>query len=115
LTIQRKTIPEWLLGKLDAEPGVCLTATESGWINTAVFEAWFEKFVLFTDTLRAKDTKDEEYIALCFDGHSAHFSVQVIDVAIGRKILIICFPSNCTHILQPLDSFGFGPSCTRSR
>ena len=37
------------------------------------------------------------------DGHSSHVSLEVIKLARENDIYLLCLPSHCTHILQPLD------------
>ena len=41
---------------------------------------------------------------LLVDGHSSNFSANFNNKAKEKNLLIMCFPPNLTHILQPLDA-----------
>jgi len=40
---------------------------------------------------------------LLMDGHSSHFTPEVIEFALERNIAILGYPPHCTHALQGLD------------
>lgn len=40
---------------------------------------------------------------LLMDGHSSHFTPEVIEFALARNIAILGYPPHCTHALQGLD------------
>ncbi len=42
-------------------------------------------------------------ILLFMDQHSSHMTPAIIETAIANKIELFCYPSNCTHMLQPFD------------
>ncbi|KDQ08328.1 hypothetical protein BOTBODRAFT_118813, partial [Botryobasidium botryosum FD-172 SS1] len=40
---------------------------------------------------------------LLLDGHSSHYSTQLLDFAAANNIIILGYPPHCTHALQGLD------------
>ena len=51
----------------------------------------------------------ERPVLLLVDGHKAHVTQDVIEVAVENKILVYCLPAHASHLLQPLDLSLFGP------
>lgn len=43
------------------------------------------------------------------DNLSSHFSPEVLTLCKEHNIRFICLPSNCTHLLQPLDVAFYAP------
>ncbi|THU87188.1 hypothetical protein K435DRAFT_632489, partial [Dendrothele bispora CBS 962.96] len=41
--------------------------------------------------------------ALFMDGHSSHFTPEIIQFAMTMNIMIVSYPPHCTHALQGLD------------
>lgn len=46
--------------------------------------------------------------ALILDGHSSHYSLELLQYAREHKIKILGYPPHCTHALQGLDVICFG-------
>lgn len=44
---------------------------------------------------------------LLVDGHNSHYSKAFIDYAIENRIVVLCYPSHNTHLLQGLDVVAF--------
>ncbi|CAF1521924.1 unnamed protein product, partial [Adineta steineri] len=77
--------------------------SENGWMNQNLFFQWFEKVFV-------EQTKDiSRPLLLIVDGHGSHFSVDTLQLAIQKQIIIVCLPPNATHLLQPLDLVFFHP------
>ena len=89
----RKRIKDGL--KLGAVPGTMFRCTSNGWINQNIFLEWFSFFISSIPLARP--------VLLILDGHSSHMTVEVIEMAQNNGIHMLCLPSHCTHILQPLD------------
>ncbi|CAF1416242.1 unnamed protein product [Adineta ricciae] len=71
--------------------------SDNGWINHQLFYEWFDQIFL-------KHTKDlPRPLVLIADGLSSHFKVETLRLAVQHEVIILCLPSNATHILQPLD------------
>lgn len=77
-------------------PGTAYAATANGWMETAVFEAWFEK--VFLPTVGQKRP-----ILLIYDGHSTHVGINIIEKARAAQITILKIPPHTSDVLQPLD------------
>jgi len=43
------------------------------------------------------------YRLLIVDSHSSHASIDFIELAERNCIIVLCFPTYATHLLQPLD------------
>ena len=85
-------------------PPQTLGATsKSGWIDTALFNKWFDHFLQF-----AKPSVDDPRLLL-LDGHVSHKSLQLVESARRNGVILICFPPHTTHALQPLDCVFYGP------
>ncbi|CAG2192489.1 unnamed protein product [Mytilus edulis] len=77
-------------------------SSESGYMDTELFENWFDKvFIPFCGTRRP--------VLLIFDNHDSHISINLIEKAKANNIHIIGLPPHTTHLLQPLDVAIFGP------
>jgi len=94
----RKRFPsEWAIGEVS---GTSYGLSPSGWINSNLFQQWFEKhFLLYIPAARP--------VLLLLDGHASHYNPFVIERAVAEQIIIFCFPPNTTHLVQPLDSSCF--------
>lgn len=80
-------------------PGSVGKVSKSGWINESLFTEWFSHFIA---TVQPK-SRPEPTILLA-DGHASHTNnIDVIDMARANNVVLVVFPSHCTHRLQPLD------------
>lgn len=85
----------------NAPPNSTVCVTDNGWMDEKIFIKWFDFFLQHAVPLRP--------LILFVDGHYSHFTLDVINKAREAQVIIICFPSHLTHILQPLDVAIFGP------
>ena len=85
--------------------GAVYGVSESGWMEANNFLSWFQKLFLPAVTHLTKSSS----VHLLFDGHHSHISLELIRVARENNVKLFCLPSNCTHIVQPLDMGVFGP------
>lgn len=86
-----------------APAGTIGAASKSGWIDSALFQKWFQHFVR-----NVKPSVDNPHLLL-LDGHVSHKSLSLIQMARSQGVTLICFPPHTTHALQPLDCVFFGP------
>ncbi|KAJ8887159.1 hypothetical protein PR048_013374 [Dryococelus australis] len=71
----------------DAPPGSFAVYHESGWITKETFLACFRRLVL-----------------LLLDGHSSHAKrLGLTNLARENNVVLLCFPPDTTHRMQPLD------------
>ena len=68
-------------------PGTKYGTSDKGWISTELFESWF--FELFVPNAVAARP-----FLLLLDGHSTHYQLEVIKLAIKMKLLLCA----CLHI-----------------
>ena len=81
--------------KSGAPPGTIFEGSPKGWINKDIFYRWMDFFIANIPSARP--------VLLIYDGHASHISMEVIEKARKNDIHLLCLPSHCSHILQPLD------------
>lgn len=90
-----------------ATPASFATYHKSGWINKDTFILWFKKFLEFSNP------SQEKPVLLLLDGHKSHTkSLELINLARERNVVILTFPPHTTHRLQPLDVTTMAPLST---
>ncbi|CAF1674770.1 unnamed protein product [Rotaria magnacalcarata] len=78
-------------------PGTTYKCSESGWISEGLFTEWFKSCFL-------ERTKHiDRPLLLVMDRHPTHINIDVIELAIKNKVILLCLPPHSTHALQPLD------------
>ena len=83
-------------------PGTVYGLSASGWMDTELFQEWFlQHFLKFAPSMRP--------LILLMDGHSSHFSPEMIKVAKKDGVILFTLPPNTTHLCQPLDKGPFAP------
>ena len=94
----RKSLkPEMTVGEV---PGTFYGLSESGWMDSELFEEWFKNhFLLHIPPVRP--------ILLLLDGHSSHYQPELLRLAAGEGVIVFCLPPHTMHILQPLDNACF--------
>lgn len=89
----------------DATPGAAGTVTESGWSNSQVFRTYLqEHFLKF-----APQRQPGQYMLLLLDGHKSHVSVDLVEWAKSKDIIIFILRAHTSHIIQTLDVACYGP------
>lgn len=89
----RKKMAERL--KVGAVPGTVFRCSVKGWINDDLYLEWFKFFLASIPPARP--------VLLLEDGHAAHITIELIEMARANDVDLLCFPSHTTHLLQPLD------------
>ena len=76
----------------------------SGWMTKSVFEYYSEVFVQWVKKQRDNGyfTKTEP-ILLFLDGHGSRGSCRALDNFRSGNVMVITFPGQVTHIMQPID------------
>ena len=74
-------------------------------MDGSCFLSWFKK--LFVPAVR--HLLKTGPVVLFVDGHHSHITLDLIEYARTKGVHLKCLPTNCTHILQPLDVGTFGP------
>ena len=96
--------PKPALMELKDEIGGVAT-TDNCWTDNGITSDWFKQ-VFVPHALSQRVTVDPAVLFL--DGHDSHETDQLKAIAHKNNIIIITFPSQCTHMLQPLDVAIFG-------
>ena len=100
VVFDRKALkPELCEGEVS---GTMYGFSDSGWINSELFELWLMHHFLPHATAARP-------LLLLLDGHSSHYNPAVIRKAAEEKIIIFCLPPHSSHETQPLDKGPFGP------
>ena len=91
--------PQWTMGEV---PGTVYGLSPKGWIDSELFNLRFNHvFLPYAEPLRP--------LLLIVDGHSTHYTPNVIRKAAEEEVIIFCLPPHTTHRTQPLDKGPFGP------
>ncbi len=65
-----------------------------GWIDTALFQDWFTNhFLCYVHPGRP--------LILLMDGHSSHFSPEMIGIAADEGVIMFVLPPNTTNLTSP--------------
>ncbi|KAF5378013.1 hypothetical protein D9757_009862 [Collybiopsis confluens] len=75
------------------------SVSEKGWTDSDIMCKWIK--TEFNPKTQAKAAGAKR--VLLMDGHSSHFTPEVIEFALARNIVILGYPPHCTHALQGLD------------
>ena len=73
--------------------------SENGWTNGRIALNWLVK--MFDPATREKAAGCTRVVFL--DGHSSHFSLELLRKARELDIKLIAYPARCTHVPQGLD------------
>lgn len=87
-----KKLSDWLFQAPTSRKAV----SESGWIDSSIFEEWLERYFIPN-----ADTQDGKKILLC-DNLSAHISPKALRLRNEHNITFNCLIPNSSHLLQPL-------------
>ncbi|KAI5729389.1 hypothetical protein M8J76_002005 [Diaphorina citri] len=72
-----------------------------------VWALLFKQFLLFANPQPTKP------VLLLLDGHASHpKNLELIKMARDNNVVLLCFPTHCTHRMQPLDVSLMGPLST---
>jgi hypothetical protein len=72
--------------------------SKKGYVTGEISEAYIQHF-----DAQTRDKAAGRYRVLLVDGHVSHYSLEFIQEARKRRIILLCYPSHMTHILQGLD------------
>jgi hypothetical protein len=87
--------------------GAHYNCSVSGWMNSEIFNSWFNEFFIPEANANRPDGYDGP-IFLILDGHTSHTNIDLIATAHQNNVVLLCLPSHSSHILQPLDINIFG-------
>lgn len=100
---------KWTDWMFKALPGSRMNVSKSGWIDTPIFDDWFQNQLL--PVLRKKTGKK----IVIGDNLSSHLSIKTLKLCEENNVKFICLIPNSTHLLQPLDVAFFSPLKTAWR
>ncbi|KAM8835159.1 zinc finger protein 346 isoform 1-T1 [Synchiropus picturatus] len=99
--VYAKSCPQGSSYKTQGPPEALYGSSDSGFVNTELFKKWFLRhFLLYAPSDRP--------LVLIFDGNKWPVHLEVLEVAWREKVVLLCLPPHCAHVLQPLDA-GFFP------
>ncbi|THU97010.1 hypothetical protein K435DRAFT_819286 [Dendrothele bispora CBS 962.96] len=82
-----------------------------GWTDSKICKDWIKD--VFEPATREK--ANGELRVLFMDGHSSHFTPEIIDFSLQFHIMIVGYPPHCTHALQGLDVVCFAKMKTEMK
>jgi len=83
-------------------PGTLYGMSDSGWMDQELFATWFSNHFL-------QHAVTSRPLLLMLDGHSSHYTLDLIQSAKDNDVVIFCLPPHTTADSQPLDTSCFGP------
>ena len=83
-------------------PGTLYGMSGSGWMDQKLFARWFSMHFL-------KHAVPSRPLLLLLDGHSSHYTLELIQTAAKKDVVIFCLSPHTTADSQPLDTSVFGP------
>ncbi len=90
---RKKLNPQHCIGEV---PNTYYGLSGKGWIDTGLFQDWFSQhFLCYAPPIRP--------LLLLLDGHSSHYSPEMIRIAADEGVLLYVLPPNTTNLTQPLD------------
>eukprot|EP00102_Acyrthosiphon_pisum_P013286 XP_008182808.1 PREDICTED: uncharacterized protein LOC103309352 [Acyrthosiphon pisum] len=85
-------------------PTGCIgAANKSGWMQGEEFLQFMKHFVSHT-----RSSIDRKVLVL-LDNYESHLYLPVIDFCRENGVVLLSFPPHCSHKLQPLDCWVYGP------
>ena len=78
-------------------PGTLYGMADSGWMDTELFFNWFKEHFL-------KHASPCHPLLLLLDGHSSHYTLDLIKTAKDHGVIIFCLPPHTTADSQPVDA-----------
>jgi DDE superfamily endonuclease len=52
---------------------------------------------------QTREKANGDFWVLLMDGHSSHYTLEILQYTKDNKIIILGYPLHCTHVLQGLD------------
>lgn len=83
-------------------PGTLYGTSDSGWMDHELFASWFQSHFL-------EHAVPSRPLLLLLDGHSSHFTLDLVKAAAEQDVIVLCLPPHTTSDSQPLDTSCFGP------
>jgi len=83
-------------------PGTLYGMSPNRWMDQELFSSRF-----FTHFL--KHAVSDHPLMLILDGHSSHYTLDLVKTAAAENVIMFCLPPHTTADSQPLDTSCFGP------
>ncbi len=80
---------------------ISICISENGWTDGSLALQWIKKD--FDPQTSAKADNKKETCVLLMDGHSSHYTADLLEYCHGNNIEVYGYPPHCTHALQGLD------------
>lgn len=87
-------------------PPMFIFKNPNGRVPYRVQEVWLDRQRFLFEVVSRRVL--ERPALLIIDGHKAHVTLDVIELAARNNILVFCLPAHASHLLQPLDLSLFG-------
>jgi DDE superfamily endonuclease len=101
--LAKGSIPEIDDSEMDT-PISGITTLPNGWTSNEIGLQWFkETFIPFATAHKVTD----DPILCLVNGHDSHETDELWKLTYEFNIIVLAFPSKCTHKLQPLDVLVF--------
>jgi hypothetical protein len=98
-----------ILDDLVKDGQIIIGGQDAGWIDKVKFLHWSKEFVTWVQARRITLNKPNARFLLLLDSHSSRECVDALKLLKDANIDVYTYPGECSHILQALDVFVFGP------
>jgi len=86
----------------DEVPATLYGMSSSGWMDQDLFADWFLHH-FFVSTIASRP------LSLLLDGHSSHYTLELVKLAAEHDVILFCLPPRTTADTQPLNTSCFKP------
>ena len=83
-------------------PATLYGMSQNGWMDQELFAEWFLQHFL-------EHAVSSLPLMLLLDGHSSHYTLELVRLAAAENVVIFCLPPHTTADSQPLDTSCFKP------
>ena len=83
-------------------PATLYGMSQNGWMDQELFAEWFLQHFL-------EHAVSSRPLMLLLDGHSSHYTLELVKLAAAENVVIFCLPPHTTADSQPLDTSCFKP------
>ena len=82
--------------------------SKNAFVNKGIYEDYIKRELIpRISEVYAELPEEQQRAVLLVDGHTSHFSKELLAVLAEHNIAYLCMPSHSSHILQPLDRHFF--------
>jgi hypothetical protein len=98
-----------ILDQLVKDGQIIIGGQDAGWIDKVKFLHWSKEFIKWVEARRITLNRPDARFLLMIDSHGSRENPEALELLKNAMIDVYTYPGECSHILQALDVFIFGP------